>query len=313
MTTTPDPGAHDQLVGPRGAAGEPDAAGPDAGVPGPGVGAPLFTAHLEEGLDRALRDLTRAPRLLVALDFDGVLAPLVLDPKDSRVLPASAAALAELAPLDGVDVVLVSGREATDLIRLAEVPPGTRVIGSHGAQFGRTVTSPTGETVLEAEPVGLTAEQAALRAELLRETEALVAGAEGAWVQAKPAAVVLHTRQAARDDAARLTRAAVDGPAARPGVTTIVGKEVVEMAVLDVTKGDALVRLRDAVGADAVLYAGDDTTDEDAFAVLGEGDVSIKVGDGETGAAYRVTDPDEFSAVLLRLVELRGHATDTRP
>ena len=294
-------------------AGAPEAEGPDAGVPGPGVGAPLFTAHLDEGLDSALRELAQAPTLLLALDFDGVLAPLVLNPLDSRVLPTSAMALADLVTLDGVEVVLVSGREAGDLVRLAEVPAGTRVIGSHGAQWGRVVLSPTGEAALEAEPVELTPEQAALRAELLRETEALAAGAEGAWVQAKPAAVVLHTRRAARDDAARLTRAALDGPATHAGVSTIVGKEVVEMAVLDVTKGDALHRLRSEVGADAVLYAGDDTTDEDAFAVLVDGDVGIKVGDGETGAAYRVGDPEEFSAVLLRLVDLRGHELDARP
>ena len=62
---------------------------------------------------------------------------------------------------------------------------------------------------------------------------------------------VLHTRQAARDDAARLTRAALEGPATR-AVQVIVGKEVVEMAVLEVTKGDALVRLREETGADVV-------------------------------------------------------------
>jgi trehalose-6-phosphatase len=81
--------------------------------------------------------------------------------------------------------------------------------------------------------------------------------------------------------------------------------------VLSVTKGDALVQLRTELGADAVLYAGDDTTDEDAFAVLGEGDVGIKVGAGETGAAYRVTDPEEFSAVLMRLATLRSGPLDT--
>ncbi|MFH5824926.1 trehalose-phosphatase [Georgenia sp. AZ-5] len=278
----------------------------DEGVPGPGVAAPLFTAHLQEGLDSALRELAAAPTILVGLDFDGVLAPIVLDPATSRMLPESAGAVADLAGMPGVEVAVVSGREANDLVALAQVPVGTRVVGSHGAQWGTVVLSPAGELVLEADPVELTPEQEALRAELVRETEAIAAGVPGAWVQVKPAAAVLHTRRAARDDAARLTRAALDGPAARSGVQTVVGKEVVEMAVLDVTKGDALVRLRSAVGADAVLYAGDDTTDEDAFAVLlGDGDVSIKVGDGETGAAYRVADPEEFSAVLLRLVELR--------
>lgn len=299
MSTDPADREHDPAVDPAYAQG-------DAGVPGPGVGAPQFATHLAEILDSALRDFAAAPRILVALDFDGVLAPLVLDPSTSRVLPASADALATLATLPGVVVVLVSGREAGDLVTLAEVPAGTRVIGSHGAQWGTVTLSPDGRPVLEADPVALTEDQAALRATLVREAEAIAATAAGAWVQAKPAAAVLHTRTASRDDAERVTAATLAGPAAREGVHVVVGKEVVEMAVLEVTKGDALLRLREEVGADAVLYAGDDTTDEDAFVVLGEGDLTIKVGDGDTAAAYRVADPDEFSAVLLRLAELRA-------
>jgi trehalose-phosphatase len=291
--------------------GETPEAAHDAGVPGPGIEAPLFTAHLEESLDLALREFAAREKILVGLDFDGVLAPIVLDPKTSRMLPVSAEAVAGLAALPGVEVVLVSGREAGDLVALAGLPAGSRVIGSHGAQWGRVVDSPDGGTTLEAEPVDLTEEQARLRAELLRETEALAAQVEGAWVQAKPAAVVLHTRPAEREAGERLTRRVLDGPAARDGVHVVVGKEVVEMAVLEVTKGDALHQLRGALGVDAALYAGDDTTDEDAFAVLGEGDVSIKVGDGESAAAYRVTDPEEFSAVLVRLLELRQETQDS--
>lgn len=302
----------DQPDAPR-AGRTPDGAPHDAGVPGPGVGAPLFTAHLEESLDLALREFVAREKILVGLDFDGVLAPIVLDPTTSRMLPVSAQAVAGLTELPGVDVVLVSGREAGDLVALAGLPAGSRVIGSHGAQWGSVVGSPGGGTTLAADPVDLTEEQARLRAELLRETEALAAEVEGAWVQAKPAAVVLHTRPAEREAGERLTRRVLDGPAARDGVHVVVGKEVVEMAVLEVTKGDALHQLRSALGVDAVLYAGDDTTDEDAFAVLGEGDVSVKVGDGESAAAYRVADPDEFSAVLVRLVELRQETHDSQP
>lgn len=312
MSTGPAASPTDpRTPGPAGSPTDPGkAASPtdpgDAGVPGPGVAAPQFTSHIAEILDSALRDFAAAGKILVALDFDGVLAPLVLDPWTSRILPASAEAVASLTTQPGVTVVLVSGREAGDLVELADVPVGTRVVGSHGAQWGTVSFAPDGRRVLEADPVELTEEQAALRAVLVRETEEIAATGEGAWVQAKPAAAVLHTRGASREDAARLTEATLAGPAAREGVHVVVGKEVVEMAVLEVTKGDAVVRLRDELGADAVMYAGDDTTDEDAFAVLGDGDLGIKVGDGHTGAAYRVTDPDEFSAVLLRLAELRA-------
>lgn len=264
----------------------------------------LFTAHVHELLDQALRAFAERSPLLVALDFDGALAPIVLDPATARMLPATASALDRLSRAEDVTVALVSGREAADLTALAAPPVGTVVVGSHGAQWGTVRLDDDGAPVLEGEGVALSPDEAALHERLVAEAEALVADAPGAWVQVKPTTVVVHTRGASRPDAERVTAAALAGPGALPGVRAMRGKEVVEMSVVEVTKGDAVTRLRGETGAAAVLYAGDDRTDEDAFAVLGDGDVSIKVGDGETRATYRVEDPAALAVVLGRLVEL---------
>src|SRR5690606_28117998 len=140
-------------------------------------------------------------------------------------------------------------------------------------------------------------DEAALHARVLRDSQALIASVPGARLESKPASVVVHTRGCHPDDAARLVREVLDGPATLPGLRVQEGKEVVEMAVLHTTKGVAVVELRAETGADAVLFAGDDLTDEDAFTILLPGDVGIKVGDGESAAGYRVADPDEFAAV----------------
>jgi trehalose-6-phosphatase len=77
--------------------------------------------------------------------------------------------------------------------------------------------------------------------------------------------------------------------------------------VLHTSKGEALTRLRTVVGQETgadhvrVLYAGDDTTDEKAFAALGAGDLALKVGPGETVAAHRVPDADALAALLEEL------------
>ncbi len=84
------------------------------------------------------------------------------------------------------------------------------------------------------------------------------------------------------------------------------GKDILEFAVRHVTKGDAVDRLRELRGADAVFFAGDDVTDEDAFAVLRDGDVGVKVGAGETRAGFRVTDPAALTDVLKQLARLRA-------
>jgi trehalose-phosphatase len=89
--------------------------------------------------------------------------------------------------------------------------------------------------------------------------------------------------------------------AAERGVGVKHGKDVLELTVVDTDKGTALRRLRQALGVDAVLFVGDDLTDEDAFAVLDEHDVGVKVGDGPTVAAFRVPDVDTVAALLTEL------------
>ena len=62
----------------------------------------------------------------------------------------------------------------------------------------------------------------------------------------------------------------------------------------DVT-GEAL---RAEVGPASCVYIGDDIPDEDAFVRLGEGDLSVKVGDGDTVAERRLADPEAVRSML---------------
>ncbi len=76
--------------------------------------------------------------------------------------------------------------------------------------------------------------------------------------------------------------------------------------VVGADKGTAVQALRARTGAAAVLYAGDDVTDEDALAVLdaAAGDVGVKVGPGATAAGHRVGSPEQVTAMLARLADL---------
>ncbi|WP_166822019.1 trehalose-phosphatase [Brevibacterium limosum] len=96
----------------------------------PTVSAPAVSTPAEV----ALRDLATAESLLLALDFDGVLAPLQDDPSTSRMVPESAAAVEALARLPRTRVALVSGRDIATLRRLSAAPDSVWLIGSHGAE-----------------------------------------------------------------------------------------------------------------------------------------------------------------------------------
>jgi trehalose 6-phosphate phosphatase len=64
--------------------------------------------------------------------------------------------------------------------------------------------------------------------------------------------------------------------------------------------------LIDAIGPQATLFIGDDRTDEDGFAVLGEDDVAIRCGGGETIAPFALENADAVAVFLARLVALRS-------
>lgn len=268
-------------------------------------------------LEVALRRFAMVPRVLVALDFDGVLAPLVLDPQASRPLPESRDAVVHLAAVPGVHVALVSGRRLDDLRRLSGAPPTAVLVGGHGAQVqwpGHPVSS-----LMDAAAHALRDRvQAALRE--------IADHHPGTSVEVKDSGVVLHTR-GAEPEVGRAALAEVrEGPARWPGVHPLEGKEVLDLSVVKVSKGEAIAAVRARLDAEgprpvgAVFFAGDDVTDEAGFTALDPraGDVTIKVGPGATAAAHRVADPEAFATRLSLLVRLRrwgdlGPATDQIP
>ena len=253
-----------------------------------------LTRREDHSLSTALEGLAGRDAVLVALDFDGVLAPIVADPSAAAPLPAAREALARLVAAPGVHVALVSGRSLDDLRAVADPPEGTVLVASHGAE-------------VEGVPTELDDAARELLGELVEDVEAVVAGHEGTATERKPAGVVLHTRRAEPEVAERAQRAVREAAGAREGVHVLDGKAVVELSVVSATKGEALTSLRGRLGVDAVLYAGDDVTDETALGALDPpaGDVGVKVGEGETCAEHRLDDPEAVAGMLTTLADLR--------
>jgi trehalose 6-phosphate phosphatase len=248
-----------------------------------------MTTAVPADLAEALAGLARRRPLLVASDYDGVLAPLVDDPSAAVPQPGVAEALARVAAHDGVVVALVSGRGVADLQAVSGLAGGYRWVGSHGAEFDGP----------------LTGELAARRDALAERLAPLVAAVPGARLEVKPASVAVHVRQVPDRLAAAALLQDADR-AADPSLTKKPGKEVLELAVTDADKGSALRRLRAELGVVAAIYLGDDLTDEDAFRALPADDVTVKVGEGQTAARFRIADPAAVVALLHRLADLLG-------
>lgn len=248
---------------------------------------------IEQELARALESIASVPILLVASDYDGTIAPIVAHPPDAKPHREAIVALRTLSGLPQTYTALISGRSLRDLAGLSQAPEDVHLVGSHGSEFDPDFAR------------SLSDAQSRLRAEVQVALAAIAERTPGLTLEEKPASVALHYRNGPPDCAADVERAVLEGPAKLEGVFVKRGKMVIELSVVTLDKGAALQRIRHRVGATAVLFLGDDVTDEDVFATLKGPDLSIKVGPGETRATYRVGGPDDVARVLAHLSELR--------
>lgn len=245
----------------------------------------------------ALETLAAAPRLIVALDFDGTLAPFADDPSQVGALPASWAAVLTLQRARDTRVVLVSGRPLASLAAVSHAPEDMSLVGSHGVEWH----------VDGHDEAALTPDEQERVARIGAALDEVGARFPGVVIEHKPAGHGVHTRRVSAEVAVEADAAAsAAAHEADPDVLERGGKDIREFAVRHVTKGDAVARLRELHGTASVFFAGDDVTDEDAFRVLDDGDVGVKVGEGDTAAGYRVADPAALSDVLKQLARLRA-------
>jgi trehalose 6-phosphate phosphatase len=257
----------------------------------------------DSGVDaRELADVLR-PRLpgaLVATDFDGTLAPLVLDPETSEPAGGAVDALAELARR-GARVAVVTGRDAATVVRLGglDAVPGIVVAGIYGIETWRDGRLETPEPPPEI-------------AELRRRLPgALEAAGPDVWIEDKRLSLVVHFRRAADPEAAeRAVREGVTRLGAELGFEVHAGKLVLELRVPGFDKAGALRRLAD--GRDTVLFLGDDLGDLSAFAAVRrlreQGRAAYSVGVLSSGvpevqgaADVEVADPDAVVELLRSL------------
>ncbi len=238
--------------------------------------------------------------LLVGLDVDGVLAPIVAHANDARLLDGVLDAVTDLAGL--TPVAVVSGRSVEDLTRFG-FPDHIQLYGTHGLER-------------RDEPVEL-GEHERRRYERLARLAADAAdqAGDGAWVEVKPAGVVLHVREAPPDTSAESVAELHRRAADVTGAHVMPGHGVVELLARATSKAHAIADLRSEIRGAGVVFVGDDRTDEEVFEQLArDGDgCSVRVGPGPTSARFRLAGPPEVLEFLRALIQaLRGGVATPR-
>ncbi|MCF8469489.1 MAG: trehalose-phosphatase [Parvibaculum sp.] len=231
------------------------------------------------------------------LDFDGTLTELAPSPEAVIVDPALPDVLLRIMDGLGGALALVSGRPLADLDRLMGVVlPGA---GVHGLELRERRGAPIHPS---ADVVDIAAVEQAL-APLVEADPRLI-------LELKTGALALHYRRAPEraEDCRAAMRAALAGT---PGLCLMSGKMVLEARPAHIDKGYATANLMKVApfAGRIPVFAGDDRTDEDGFAVVREmKGVTIKIGAGPSIAGYRVKSVETFSSWLKEVASALPHA-----
>jgi trehalose 6-phosphate phosphatase len=232
--------------------------------PGTLAGHPLRTAA--DALALAAPMLAARP-VLVASDFDGTLAHLVMDPWGARILPLARRALRDLAALPDVHVALISGRTAADLAGRVRIG-GATYLGNHGVERGHLPRRRRAES-LAIELAPLPPHFSTLAAELAAAVEAEM---PEPWmvVERKLPAVTFHYRSAPDVGAAAAhVMAIVDRVDTERALVRFPGRRALELRPPGApAKGESMRALLDEHRPAVAFMLGDDRYDARAFEVL---------------------------------------------
>lgn len=226
-------------------------------------------------------------KILVAFDFDGTIAPLTSEPDRASIRPATRLLLRTLGLL--YPCIVVTGRSHADVRRRLRGIGFQEIIGNHGIEPGSS--SPAFAQAVESWiPV-------------LRER---MKPFHGVLLENKRFSLSVHYRHENRKTQAR--KAIAKAAQLLPGATLMGGKQVVNILPEGApNKGRTVERVRKRRRLDAVIYVGDDETDETVFARLPLGRyLTIRVGMKKASRArFYIRNQGEIDRLLKILIKLR--------
>ncbi|MFH1686113.1 MAG: trehalose-phosphatase [bacterium] len=241
--------------------------------------------------------LSGAGSCLLMLDYDGTLAPFVVDRDKAVPYQGVRERIKTLAGSERTRLVIVSGREIKRLQILLAIEPAPELFGCHGAERYHPISG--------TEIVGLT-EVAGKQLHEIRDWASQMGLV--ARLETKPTSVAFHIRGMPETEAQTLMELVRDRWSPDLEKHDLLLHEFdggMEIRLAGVTKGDVVKLLLKQMPDDTVAaYLGDDRTDEDAFAALGHAGlkVLVRAKQRDSAADISISPPDELLQFLDRWI-----------
>ncbi len=244
-------------------------------------------------LSRANREVLRQfawSSLLLAFDYDGTLAPIVVDPDRAAMRTSTRRLLTVVA--ERYPTIVISGRSRHDVQRWLKGVPLKQIVGNHGIEPWQA-HRPLMDEVARCMPV----------------LDRCLSEYSGVRIENKSYSISVHYRRSR--EKRKALAAILDASGRLDAVRVIGGKQVVNILPDGAPhKGMALERERDRLGCDTAIYVGDDETDEDVFALDQPGRLlTIRVSAKRSSrAVYCLRNQAAIDDLLAVLAELRHPA-----
>lgn len=258
--------------------------------------------YLFDFFEEVINRIKTSSHVLLFLDYDGTLVPICREPSLAKLSSERKTLLRTLSKIPWLSIGIISGRplkEVRKLIGIKEIC----YAGNHGFEIlfrGKNWVHPElkgFESKLRKVTLGL---------------KSYTRGIKGILVEDKKLTVSIHYRNLVEKSPGSILRTVSKVLEPYPGIFTISrGKKVYEVRPgIKWGKGKAVVKLSqlfDPKTRPLKMYIGDDQTDEDAFKVLGKGDVSVRVGYRKTSKArYFCKESNEVLRFLEEITLLRN-------
>ncbi|SFS96484.1 trehalose-phosphatase [Halostagnicola kamekurae] len=260
---------------------------------------------VDEQLPRIRSALRETDSVLLCLDFDGTMAPIVDDPSEATPLTTAVDAVQSLASNPTVRTAVVSGRSLADVRSRLDGP--SLFAGNHGLEIQRRGS-------VSVHPIAR--KRSTLVDRSCIELSDAFDSFDDCWVENKRLTATVHRRSNSpdrRETIRRVTKSVLD----RVGegrLTYSRGRRILEISPrIPWGKGNAVEVLRRSVPADSlVVYLGDDTTDELAFEAVEPEGIGILVGEPAPSRASARLDSPAAVASFLHWLESDALARSKR-
>jgi trehalose 6-phosphate synthase/phosphatase len=249
-----------------------------------------------DNIESIIKALINAEKTAFFLDYDGTLCEFVDIPSEAFPPQKTIELLKRAAEIENLDVYIISGRDAKTLQDWLFQYNST-LICEHGYRY---IKPGQEKWQLVNEDVDLS-----WKPKVLEELSIYSADVPGSHIEEKTSALVWHYRKAdpklSQIKAGQLIEK-LQKVVKNYNAVVRPGHKIVEVSSTSINKGKALKIFANSKKYDFILTSGDDTTDEEMFAIDDDRIFSIKIGPEPTNADFRVKNPTEFRRLLNRML-----------